>query len=165
MRALGILLASLVTLSAAASAEEPVGPPSGTASVAAPAADVDLPETVVERNRLMDELYERLRQSKDAETSARIETVLQRLWVYSGSDTADLLLTRSSVAIEGKSPEVAREILDALIGLEPGYAEAWNRRAYLNYSEQNFQAALSDLSHALLIEPRHFKALEGWRRS
>jgi tetratricopeptide (TPR) repeat protein len=103
----------------------------------------------------------RLQDAKDAETGTRIATAIERLWVYSGSDTADLLLGRAATAIEGRQADVAREVLDALIGLEPRYAEAWNRRAYLNYSEQNYAGALSDLSHVLALEPRHFKALEG----
>jgi tetratricopeptide (TPR) repeat protein len=153
-------LISVVVLQGPASADEATKPPE--AASVQPVPDVnDLPETVAERDRLIGELFMRLQDAKDAETGTRIATAIERLWVYSGSDTADLLLGRATTAIEGRQADVAREVLDALIGLEPRYAEAWNRRAYLNYSEQNYAGALSDLSHVLALEPRHFKALEG----
>ncbi len=132
-----------------------------TASVTPAPADAETPDTVAERDKLVSELFDRLREAKDAATAERIAGAIERLWVYSGSDTADLLLNRAGQAIEGKQSEAARQVLDALISLEPRYAEAWNRRAYLDFSEQNYQAALTDLSHVLAIEPRHFKALEG----
>jgi tetratricopeptide (TPR) repeat protein len=154
------IVLGLALLGTPASTGERADAPSSVNVPAAPDA-ADVPETVAERDRLIGELYDRLRESKDAETSTKIATAIERLWVYSGSDTADLLLTRAATATDGKQPQVARQVLDALIGLEPRYAEAWNRRAYLNYSEQNFAAALADLAHVLLIEPRHFKALEG----
>lgn len=132
-----------------------------TASVTPAPADADIPEGVAERDKLLAELFDRLREAKDEATAERIAAAIERLLVYSGSDTADLLLSRAGQAIEGKQAEVARQVLDALIALEPRYAEAWNRRAYLDFNEQNYQAALTDLSHVLSLEPRHFKALEG----
>lgn len=136
-------------------------PTAETASVTPAPADADIPETVAERDKLITELFDRLHEAKDAATAERIAGAIERLWVYSGSDTADLLLNRAGQAIEGKQTKTARQVLDALIGLEPRYAEAWNRRAYLDFSEQNYRAALTALSHVLAIEPRHFKALEG----
>lgn len=153
------LAAAAILISSPVEAGETAPP---EAKVEAGAGDaLDLPDSVAERNTLVSELYDRLRQTRDAETNTKITAALERLWVWSGSDTADLLLSRASVAIEAKQPEVARGVLDALIALEPGYAEAWNRRAYLNYSEQKLGAALSDLAHVLTIDPHHFKALEG----
>lgn len=157
------LITFLVVLAVAGgsvAADEPYRAPDAVSVQPVPEA-TDVPETVSERDRLIGELMTRLKDSKDGETSTRIATAIERLWVYSGSDTADLLLGRATTAAEGKRSEVAREVLDALISLEPRYAEAWNRRAYLNYSEQNYAGALTDLSHVLALEPRHFKALEG----
>lgn len=134
--------------------------PAAEATATLPAPD-DIPDTTAERDKLVTELYDRLRLTKDAETNTKITAALERLWIWSGSDTADLLLSRASVAIEAKQPEVARKVLDALIAIDPGYAEAWNRRAYLNYSEQKPRAAIADLAQVLTIDPHHFKALEG----
>lgn len=135
--------------------------PAPAKTVAAVPVPDEFPDSLAERNKLVSELYDRLRETKDPEVNTKITGALERLWIYSGSDTADLLLSRASVAIEAKQPEVARQVLDALIALEPGYAEAWNRRAYLNYSEQKVQAAIADLARVLTIDPHHFKALEG----
>jgi tetratricopeptide (TPR) repeat protein len=160
MRILARLLAAAAILISSQAPAGETANPATKAEVGVPAPS-DVPDPMAERNTLVAELYGRLRQTRDAETNAKITTALERLWVWSGSDTADLLLSRAAVAIEAKQPEVARQVLDALIAIEPGYAEAWNRRAYLNYSEQKLQAALSDLAHVLTIDPLHFKALEG----
>lgn len=154
------MLAAVAALTASQALAGEAKPPSAQVETGDPAA-IELPDSVAERNTLVSELYDRLRQTRDAETNTKITSALERLWVWSGSDTADLLLSRASVAIEAKQPEVARQVLDALIALEPGYAEAWNRRAYLNYSEQKPREALADLAQVLTIDPHHFKALEG----
>ena len=156
--ALTVALAALLASGPAFAGDAPAALAQPAAAV--PAQD-EFPDSLAERNKLVSELYDRLRQTSDPEVNTKITSALERLWIYSGSDTADLLLSRASVAIEAKQPEVARQVLDALIALDPGYAEAWNRRAYLNYSEQKVQAAIADLAHVLTIDPHHCKALEG----
>jgi tetratricopeptide (TPR) repeat protein len=152
---------SIVVACCGPAAADDKAPPPAAAGSPTSAETTEVPETLAERNRLVGELFARLKEARDTETSTRIAAAIEQLWVYSGSDTADLLLTRAGTAIEAREVAVAREVLDAVIGLEPSYAEAWNRRAYLSYSEQNYEGALTDLSHVLALEPRHFKALEG----
>ena len=44
---------------------------------------------------------------------------------------------------------------------EPDPAEAWNRRAYVYFVQNNIERALGDLRRALALDPNHFKALDG----
>lgn len=53
------------------------------------------------------------------------------------------------------------KLLNAAVELQPDFAEAWNRRAYLYFLDNDFKRALGDLRRVLALEPRHFKALEG----
>ena len=79
----------------------------------------------------------------------------------SGSDTANLLMTRVKTAIDAKDLDLAVELLDAVVKLKPDYIEAWNRRATIQYMRKEFGKSLQDIRQVLAREPRHFGALSG----
>jgi len=114
-----------------------------------------------DRSKNLDFLFEALKAAPDADSAKLVEGRIWALWIASGSDTADLLMTRVKTALEGKDSKLAIELLTAVIGLRPEYTEAWNRRASLYFASKDFSAALSDLRQVLAREPRHFAALSG----
>jgi len=119
------------------------------------------PDTPSERAKLLDELYARLATAPDEATGSEIATAIEQLWQHSGSPTADLLVARAMAAIDAQKRALAMKLLNAAVELQPDYAEAWNRRAYLFYMEDESKRALGDIRRVLALEPRHFKALEG----
>lgn len=121
-------------------------------------------ETVPEpeqRAQVLEELYSRLATAPDEETGAEIATAIEQLWQHSGSPTADLLMARAAAATESERRDLAMKLLNAAVELQPDYAEAWNRRAYLFYLDGNYNRALGDIRRVLALEPQHFKAIEG----
>jgi cytochrome c-type biogenesis protein CcmH/NrfG len=48
-----------------------------------------------------------------------------------------------------------------VLALQPGWAEAWYRRATLFYQLDDPVGAMADLHKALKLEPRHFGAWTG----
>ena len=135
---------------------QPKGPGAATADAEKNAATG--PE---QREKLLEELYSRLATAPDEETGGQIATAIEQLWQHSGSATADLLMARAAAATESERRDLAMKLLNAAVELQPDYAEAWNRRAYLFYLENDYTRALGDIRRVLALEPQHFKAIEG----
>lgn len=137
----------------APAAEAPAEPKPGVAEAPPPK-----PPTRAER---LDRLMDRLARAQEPEEAGGIAALVQRMWMESGSDTADLLMSRAVAAMEGKRGDVAAALLDKLIELRPGWAEAWNKRATLRFLDGDDTGSMEDISHVLALEPRHFGALSG----
>ena len=111
--------------------------------------------------RGLDFLFEALKVAPDAESAKHIENRIWALWLASGSDTANLLMTRVKTAIDGKDPGLALKLLDSIIELKPDYVEAWNRRATIYYMQKDYTRSMADIRQVLALEPRHFGAISG----
>ena len=109
----------------------------------------------------LNDLYDRLAKATNAADADVIKSQIREHWNVSGSPTIDLLLSRDAQAAMAKDTALRRRLLDAAIHLAPAFSESWNRRAELDYSDQQFGAAMADLGHVLSLEPRQFDALEG----
>ncbi len=87
--------------------------------------------------------------------------LLDRLWLQSGSDTADLLMTHALACIQAQDYKCAGDLLDKVVTLRPDWAEGWNQRATLRYLTDDDMDSMADISRVLALEPRHFGALSG----
>jgi tetratricopeptide (TPR) repeat protein len=113
------------------------------------------------RQKILDDLFDRLGKTKDQAEAAGIAGAIQRVWSRSGSDTADIIMERTGKLIGQKDWKLAEEMLDRLVDIEPQWAEAWNRRATVRFFQRDSSGAMQDLAHVLQLEPRHFTALVG----
>jgi tetratricopeptide (TPR) repeat protein len=109
----------------------------------------------------LDELFHRLQTSNDPQEARGIAGVIERFWLHSGSDTADLLMERAIVAMQVKEFDLALTLLGRIIELEPSWAEAWNKRATLRFEMDDLNGSMEDIQKVLSLEPRHFGALSG----
>ncbi len=82
-------------------------------------------------------------------------------WMESGSDAADLVMERAVNAQAAGQLDLAMELYDRVLAIQPGFAEGWNRRATVHLSNENYAEALRDVNEALRLEPRHFGAWGG----
>lgn len=150
MRATLAVLA-LISLASGAFAED--------AQVAAEAAQPGPAKPAELRADQLDLLFAQLH--KAGQPSGPIEEQIWALWGASDSPTAEVLLAQARLAMEDGAPAEALSILDRLIGANPDFAEAWNKRATLYFMMKKDDAALADIAHVLDLEPRHFGALAG----
>jgi tetratricopeptide (TPR) repeat protein len=156
MRFFVLILAATLGLSAPVSwAQETRRPDSGRGE-AAPRPSKPPPRVVT-----LDSLFERLAKAENEREAQGIANLIERRWSRSGSDTADLLLSRASQATEKKELALAVELLDRVVTLQPNWSAAWYTRATVFYQLDDPVSAIADLHRALKLEPRHYAAWAG----
>ncbi|CAE7832539.1 unnamed protein product [Symbiodinium necroappetens] len=103
-----------------------------------------------------------LSQATDSAARAgRLESLLWQTWYFHEDEAArQLLRDGSDLLAEGDLDEAKKRFLHAAI-LEPGWAEAWNRLATVNYLLGFYDESLAEIDKTLEIVPRHFGALSG----
>lgn len=121
----------------------------------------DLPDSIGDKKKLLSDLYIQLGKSPAAPDAKIVTEAIERLWMRSGSDTVDLLMARTAKLMEEKKFDIALDILDSVIELEPEYPEVWSRRAAVLFAQKRFDQSLESLRHALALDPSHYKAIEG----
>ncbi|GAB4520407.1 MAG: hypothetical protein Tsb0019_21350 [Roseibium sp.] len=114
-----------------------------------------------EEESRLDELYADLAAAETPEAAERFARIIQRMWMESGSDTVDVLMSRAGKAIQADDHGLALDLLDAVVILKPSFAEGWNRRATVHYMREDFGKSLVDIERTLALEPRHWGALSG----
>jgi tetratricopeptide (TPR) repeat protein len=120
-----------------------------------------MPKTPAERDKTLSDLYALLATAEDEDTAKAIADAIERVWVHSGSPTIDLLMERAIKAMSEKKTGLAMKLFDSVVELAPDFTEAWNRRAYVYFVQEDVDRALGDLRRALALDPHHFKALDG----
>jgi tetratricopeptide (TPR) repeat protein len=159
MRLFALTLSLLAAVAAGpAGAQGRAAPDSG---MPRPTAPKETGKPKAPQRATLDELYERLANAKDETEGNGIAALIQRRWNRSGSDTADLLMSRAGEAAESKDYPLAVELLDRVVTLEPKWAEAWYRRANVFYLLDDPVSAMADIRRVLELEPHHFGAWTG----
>ena len=120
-----------------------------------------LPKTPAERDRTLSDLYAQLATADDENGAKAFADRIERVWLYSGSATVDLLFGRAMQAISQKNYDLALTFIDHVVEQAPDFTEGWSRRAFVHFQRNQVALALGDLRRALALDPNHFKALDG----
>jgi tetratricopeptide (TPR) repeat protein len=113
---------------------------------------------------MADEDIEKLLEDlKDPESRVRDRATqaLWERWFWQKGAMGLEQLQRSQALLDIGDAEAAQRLLDRLIEEIPDFAEAWNRRAVLHYTQHNYNKALQDCNATLELVPYHFGALHG----
>jgi tetratricopeptide (TPR) repeat protein len=119
------------------------------------------PRPQLTREQRLEQLFMLLKQAPSAQVAQAVETRIEAMMLQSGSDTADLLISRARGMIEAKDYDLALRLLDALIEIAPDFTEAYAQRATVHYLKKDLYRSLADLRVVVAREPRHFSALAG----
>lgn len=119
------------------------------------------PARPLTRAQRLDGLFTALKQAPNAQMAQMIEARLEATLMQSGSDTADLLMSRARGLIETKDYDQSLVLLDSIVELSPGYTEAFAQRATVRFLKKDVFGSLTDLRVVIAREPRHYTALAG----
>lgn len=115
--------------------------------------------------RMMDDgaIEQLLEDLKAADPTVRDRATqsLWELWFRQKGVTGLEQLQHSQALLEAGDAESAERLLTRLIEELPDFAEAWNRRAVLHYTQHQYTEALQDCEATLRLVPFHFGALHG----
>ena len=164
---MALALAGLIAPGGVAAAQD-ARPPRGAVPPGHPETGPKTPEPAVAlpmepagRKKILDELFDKLAKAPDEREARGLANAIERVWMRSGSDTSDLLMSRALQAMQAKDNQLAQELLDRVVEIHPDWAEALNKRATARYLMEDYGGAMEDISRALKLEPRHFGALAG----
>lgn len=121
----------------------------------AAAQDISTDDPQILLDRLADPTQERWQ---------RIERQITRIWSRSGSASVDLLLQRGRESMEQGQADAALDHFSAVIDHAPEFAEGWHARATAWFMSGRLGLAMSDLEHALALNPKNFLAMIGLGR-
>ncbi len=111
----------------------------------------------------LDTLFDRLAQDDLADWE-EVEQDIWQVWSQSGSPSMDLLLERGREAMTDGDMQAAVEHFTALIDHAPEFAEGWNARATAFFGMEEYGLSISDIRQTLVLNPRHFGAMQGLGR-
>jgi tetratricopeptide (TPR) repeat protein len=105
-------------------------------------------------------LLEDLKNS-DESVRDRATTELWHSWFNQKGEYGMQILRRSQVSLSEGDVHRALDLLTKLISEAPDFAEAWNRRAVLHYTQGNYKKSIQDCEIVLKLNPIHFGAMHG----
>jgi len=85
-----------------------------------------------------------------------------RLWSRSGDAEIDALYQQGVALMQSGALPAAVVVFTHIIDKQPGFAEAWNKRATLLYMLDQYDRSMKDCDEVLRRVPRHFGALSGY---
>ncbi len=107
----------------------------------------------------LDSLFARLAAAPHAGEAQAAEEGIWDAWMHHPHRAAAEALSRATDDIAARRYDIAETRLTALLRNDPGFAEAWHKRAALYYLLGRDEECLSDIRRTLELEPRHFAAM------
>lgn len=111
-------------------------------------------------NERIEPLLAALKQS-DPTLRDRASSMLWHLWFHQKGVYGAQQLLQAEELLQSNQPDLAEALLSELIDAQPDFAEAWNRRAVLRYTQSDYWRAIADCQTVIQLVPYHFGALHG----
>ena len=106
-------------------------------------------------------LFSNVKNAENEITSSIYLTSIWRIWSEINDVNSLDLYDRGNQLLKQRKYEQSLVVFSDLINKEPDFAEGWNKRATLHFLMGNFNESIQDINKTLILEPRHFGALDG----
>ena len=114
---------------------------------------------------ILNELFDKLGKINNAKKAQLLEKKILSIW---NEHPNDIELTEKlefgTELMQYQSYDYALKVFNNIIVTDPGWSEAWNKRATVFFLMKKYKESLSDIEKVLGIESRHFGALSGQAR-
>ena len=110
---------------------------------------------------VLDQLFAQLKQAQSFETAQNLSHRIWTIWITNEKDSINILMRQGMRAMQTGDFATAYDYFTTMTDLEPGYAEAWNKRATVLFLIGDLDGSIKDVERTLALEPRHFGALTG----
>ena len=115
-----------------------------------------------EREAKLNELFNQLKNNNDVAAAFEIEMKIRNIWsTHPSQENLTQLLAKGSILMSEQKLKKAYETFSIVIGLDPSWAEGWNKRATVLYMLGRYQESQEDIDEVLKLEKKHFGALSG----
>ena len=115
-----------------------------------------------ERETKLDKLFNQLKNNNDVSLAFEIEMKIWNIWsTHPSQENLTQLLAKGSNLMSEQKLNKAYETFSIVIGLDPSWAEGWNKRATVLYMLGRYKESQKDIDQVLTLEKRHFGALSG----
>lgn len=108
----------------------------------------------------LERLLADLKQS-DPVVRDRASSNLWHLWFNQKGVYGAQQLMQAQTLLQSNQVAQAESLLTSIIQAQPDFAEAWNRRAVLRYTQGDYWQAIADCQKVVQLIPYHFGALHG----
>jgi tetratricopeptide (TPR) repeat protein len=119
------------------------------------------PAVAAERAIALDGLFDRLERAANDAAAREIEAEIRAVWWTAPDERSAFLMMVADERRRFGDKAGAVYALDELIRGYPDYAEAWNQRATVLFTQGNYDQSLRDIAECLAREPRHYAAMAG----
>lgn len=99
---------------------------------------------------------------EDEDNRSAAEAAMWSAWSRSGDAQIDTLFKKGVTQMNSGEPEAAAATFTEVIRKNPGFAEAWNKRATVYFFMKRFKESLADCDEVIKRNPVHFGVLSGY---
>ena len=109
----------------------------------------------------LDGLFAKLKAAPDVTQARDIERQIWIIWMDSGRKDVNQLMSSGVQELVHHRLDAALKTFDQVVEMAPDFAEGWNKRATVEYLQDDLDDSVRDIRRTLALEPRHFGALSG----
>jgi len=106
-------------------------------------------------------LFYRLKTASSPTEAKQAESEIWQIWSEALDEDSNILMLRGLVHMKRSEYGPALEAFADLAAKAPKFAEAWNKKATVEFLLDDYESSVRDIERTLALEPRHFGALAG----